>query len=224
MRLPGTAAGKQRPAAQRRRRGSTRGRDGPSRACPRRSRLSNALACPVAERESSFPIGAAATLARARGRSAPAAGAPARARARLVAAGARRLARDPPRPGADGDARPRALHRRRPALLDRPVVGPSMLTLEGGEHDRHRDPFARPFRLDPCASASARSWRARRTRCIDGVEPRGEAELRRALAGPLAARIVAFALGPAGHRDGDDPRLVRRASWIRSRAWRPAGR
>ena len=29
------------------------------------------------------------------------------------------------------------------------VVGPSMLTLDGGEHQRHRAPFARPFRLQP---------------------------------------------------------------------------
>src|SRR6476646_687284 len=28
------------------------------------------------------------------------------------------------------------------------VVGPSMLTLDGAEHRRHRDPFAGPFRLD----------------------------------------------------------------------------
>src|SRR5919204_847999 len=28
------------------------------------------------------------------------------------------------------------------------VVGPSMLTRDGDEHTRHRDPFARPFRLD----------------------------------------------------------------------------
>src|SRR3954467_7386977 len=27
------------------------------------------------------------------------------------------------------------------------VVGPSMLTLDGAEHRRHRDPFADPFRL-----------------------------------------------------------------------------
>ena len=27
------------------------------------------------------------------------------------------------------------------------VVGPSMLTLDGDEHERHRAPFARPFRL-----------------------------------------------------------------------------
>ena len=29
------------------------------------------------------------------------------------------------------------------------VVGPSMLTLDGDEHQRHRAPFARPFRLRP---------------------------------------------------------------------------
>src|SRR3954447_25085773 len=28
------------------------------------------------------------------------------------------------------------------------VVGPSMLTLDGDVHARHRGPFARPFRLD----------------------------------------------------------------------------
>ena len=28
------------------------------------------------------------------------------------------------------------------------VVGPSMLSLDGAEHARHRDPFARAFRLD----------------------------------------------------------------------------
>ena len=28
------------------------------------------------------------------------------------------------------------------------VVGSSMLTLDGPEHRRHREPFARPFRLD----------------------------------------------------------------------------
>src|SRR6476619_6440577 len=28
------------------------------------------------------------------------------------------------------------------------VVGPSMLSLDGEEHGRHREPFARPFRLD----------------------------------------------------------------------------
>ena len=36
------------------------------------------------------------------------------------------------------------------------VVGPSMLTLDGAEHRRHRDPFAGPFRLAPVRERSSR--------------------------------------------------------------------
>ena len=43
------------------------------------------------------------------------------------------------------------------------VVGPSMLTLDGGEHQRHRAPFARPFRLQAVAIASPSSWPRRST-------------------------------------------------------------
>ena len=82
------------------------------------SRRGRAVAHLMRARE--FPIGAAATLAAARGRPAPGARAAARARAGVVGAGARRLARHPPRPRDAGDARPGDLHRRRPALLDRP--------------------------------------------------------------------------------------------------------
>src|SRR5690349_21790967 len=78
------------------------------------------------------------------------------------------------------------------------VVGPSMLTLEGAEHGRHRDPFARPFRLDPVRERFSRLVESETDLLIDAVEPQGRAELRRALAGPLAARIVAFALGLEG--------------------------
>ena len=41
------------------------------------------------------------------------------------------------------------------------VVGPSMLTLDGAEHVRHRDPFARPFRLDAVRKRLRRSSRRR---------------------------------------------------------------
>src|SRR5712692_8431354 len=34
-----------------------------------------------------------------------------------------------------------------PRFSTRRVVGPSMLTLDGAEHERHRAPFARAFRL-----------------------------------------------------------------------------
>jgi hypothetical protein len=77
------------------------------------------------------------------------------------------------------------------------VVGPSMLTLDGSEHRRHRDPFARPFRLDPVRERFRGSVEAEVGRLIDAIEPAGRAELRRSLAGPLAATVAAQALGLA---------------------------
>ena len=78
------------------------------------------------------------------------------------------------------------------------VVGPSMLTLEGAEHARHRDPFARPFRLDAVRERFSLLVVAETDLLIDAIEPAGRAELRRSLAGPLAVAIVAHALGLAG--------------------------
>ena len=78
------------------------------------------------------------------------------------------------------------------------VVGPSMLTLDGPEHGRHRDPFARPFRLDAVRERFTALVEAETERLIEALEPAGRAELRRAFAGPLAARVVAHALGLEG--------------------------
>ena len=78
------------------------------------------------------------------------------------------------------------------------VVGPSMLTLDGTEHGRHRDPFARPFRLEPVRERFAALVENETDSLLDALEPAGAAEMRRGLAGPLAARIVAFALGLEG--------------------------
>lgn len=75
------------------------------------------------------------------------------------------------------------------------VVGPSMLSLDGDEHARHRDPFARPFRLDAVHERFADFVRAEVDRLLDAVEPAGEAELRRSLAGPLAVAAMVRALG-----------------------------
>jgi cytochrome P450 len=75
------------------------------------------------------------------------------------------------------------------------VVGPSMLTLDGEEHARHRDPFARPFRLDAVRARFTELVAAEAERLIDALRPAGRAELRRELAGPLAASVVARALG-----------------------------
>ena len=78
------------------------------------------------------------------------------------------------------------------------VVGPSMLTLEGAEHARHRDPFARPFRLDPVRERFSSLVAVETDLLIDAIEPAGRAELRRSVAGPLAVAIVAHSLGLAG--------------------------
>ena len=75
------------------------------------------------------------------------------------------------------------------------VVGPSMLTLEGTAHKRHRDPFARPFRLDAVRERFTAPVAAEAGRLIDAIAPAGAAELRRELAGPLATAAVTHALG-----------------------------
>jgi cytochrome P450 len=84
------------------------------------------------------------------------------------------------------------------------VVGPSMLTLDGAEHRRHRDPFARPFRLDAVRERFAAVVEEETERLIDAIEPQGRAELRRSVAGPLAATVVTHALG----LEGTDPATI----------------
>jgi cytochrome P450 len=76
------------------------------------------------------------------------------------------------------------------------VIGPSMLSLDGPRHTRHREPFARPFR--PAQT------RARFTEFVtDEVgrlvgEMASPAEIRADLAGPLAVAVVAEVLGLDG--------------------------
>jgi cytochrome P450 len=75
------------------------------------------------------------------------------------------------------------------------VVGPSMLSLDGAPHARHRAPFTRPFRSDEIGARLGEFTRAEAGRLVSAIAPRGEAELRRAVAGPLAAAVMAEALG-----------------------------
>ncbi|HET6867173.1 MAG TPA: cytochrome P450 [Solirubrobacteraceae bacterium] len=75
------------------------------------------------------------------------------------------------------------------------VVGPSMLSLDGTDHARHRAPFAAPFRPTPVKDRFAEPAADEANRLIDGFAAAGQAELRRAFAGPLAASIMARALG-----------------------------
>jgi cytochrome P450 len=75
------------------------------------------------------------------------------------------------------------------------VIGRSMLSVDGEEHARHRDPFARPFRLDAVRERFEALVEEEVDRLIDAIEPAGRAELRRSLAGPLAVTSMVHALG-----------------------------
>ena len=75
------------------------------------------------------------------------------------------------------------------------VVGPSMLSLDGPQHARHRGPFNRAFRREEIYARLASFTWAETSRLVSVIEPRGAAELRRAVAGPLAVTVMAEALG-----------------------------
>lgn len=84
------------------------------------------------------------------------------------------------------------------------VVGPSMLSLDGDEHARHRVPFGKAFGLARTREHFAEFVEARTASLIDQLEPNKTAELRRAVAGPLAVAVVAEALG----LDDADPTTI----------------
>ena len=75
------------------------------------------------------------------------------------------------------------------------VIGPSMLSTDGPAHDRHRRPFARPFRLEAIRERFIGEAEHEVDRLTDGFADAGVAELRTQLAGPLAARMMVLALG-----------------------------
>jgi cytochrome P450 len=72
------------------------------------------------------------------------------------------------------------------------VTGPSMLSLDGPEHTRHRTAFARTMRP---ADLNRAFVAAETRRLVDAIRPDGRAELRRSVAGPLAAAVMADLLG-----------------------------
>src|SRR5450756_2467526 len=81
-----------------------------------------------------------------------------------------------------------------PRFTTAQVTGPSMLSLEGAAHGRHRAPFAHAFR--PAAlSGIADFAAAEAARLTEGISPGGSAELRATVAGPLAAAVMTQALG-----------------------------
>jgi len=86
------------------------------------------------------------------------------------------------------------------------VVGPSMLSLDGAEHERHRAPFVGPFRPRRIDANFGSLVAAHVARLVGAVAADGSrtAELRSSVAGPLAAAMVAHGLG----LDGDDDAVV----------------
>src|SRR5687767_12046929 len=89
-----------------------------------------------------------------------------------------------------------------PRFTTAQVVGPSMLSLDGPEHDRHRAPFVAPLRLGAVRERLADAVREETALLLDALEPAGEGELRRGFAGPLSAAVVTRALG-LSHADVD---------------------
>ena len=82
------------------------------------------------------------------------------------------------------------------------VVGSSMLTLDGDEHGRHREPFARPFRLAAVRERFTDVVAQETERLVGAIEPAGRAELRSTVTGPLAVAVVTHALGFDGADTG----------------------
>ena len=75
------------------------------------------------------------------------------------------------------------------------VVGPSMLSLDGAAHGRHRAPFTKGFGRAEIRARLAAFVVAEADRLVAAMRPGGAADLRRGLAGPLAVAVVAEALG-----------------------------
>jgi cytochrome P450 len=91
------------------------------------------------------------------------------------------------------------------------VTGPSMLSLDGDGHARHRAPFAHAYRPGELNRRLAAFIEAEAARLTEGIRPARRAELRTTVAGPLAASVMAEALGLA--RIGVGPGTV--LSWYR---------
>ena len=86
------------------------------------------------------------------------------------------------------------------------VIGPSMLSLDGLAHHRHRAPFASPFRPAQVSTRFGARIEALAADLIERIAADGVADLRAALAGPLSVGVVADALGL---RNADAPTVLR---------------
>lgn len=75
------------------------------------------------------------------------------------------------------------------------VTGPSMLSLDGVPHRRHRTPFLGPFRPRRVAERFEDEITALVLGLLSRIRTDGRADLRVSLAGPLSVAVVASALG-----------------------------
>ena len=75
------------------------------------------------------------------------------------------------------------------------VVGPSMLSLDGPSHDRHRRPFSAPFSRASVHDELAAFVTGEADRLVGAMRPPGRGDLSRGLAAPLAVAVVARVLG-----------------------------
>jgi cytochrome P450 len=82
-----------------------------------------------------------------------------------------------------------------PGFSTAQVVGPSMLSLDGAEHLRHRTPFEQPFRLAAVQTRFRQPVAEHAQQLLDSIAAKGSAELRRDFAGPVAVKTLITALG-----------------------------
>lgn len=75
------------------------------------------------------------------------------------------------------------------------VTGPSMLSLDGPAHRRHRNPFVGPFRPRQVVDRFESDVDELTLGLLARIRGDGTADLRSALAGPLSVNVVAAALG-----------------------------
>lgn len=89
-----------------------------------------------------------------------------------------------------------------PRFSTQQVIGPSMLSLDGLEHKRHRDPFAGPFRAGRIRRLRE-EVKATAHQLIANVAGAGGGDLRAEIAAPLAVRVMASLLDLSGVADSD---------------------
>lgn len=77
----------------------------------------------------------------------------------------------------------------------RRVVGPSMLSLDGLEHKRHRSAFAPAFRSKPVRGRLENFISESAASLVEGIAAKGSADLRASVTGPLATLVMRSLLG-----------------------------